>query len=707
MDDNLIETIEGSFYKTIFRSSDYMVSLFMTSDGSITVTGPSFDYDSNSKYVLVGKYVIHPKYGFQFELISLSKYIPSAKEEIIKYLSSPIYKGIGKKAAEKIYAVYGDDTLRILKNDINAINEVNLTESQKRAIIDGFSLQDDNTNDIVFELINLGYTSKEANQIYIKYKEEVPMILQDNPYRLYLDMYGIPFKKVVECSEKINIADKELKYKEALLIYLFKEVSFRTGDIYLYEDDFSSSYYKNYSDFDIVLDKCLKDKYLIQEDNRYYLKNDYYDEFYISKYLNELNNDEFVIDEINLKDAICTNESSYSIQYDANQISAIENFFNNPISLIVGGPGTGKTTIIKAIVEIYNNFFPFNNVIVIAPTGRAAKRINEICDVQSKTIHSLLRWNKEDNTFAFDESNPILYDAIIIDEFSMVDNSLFASLLKASSRVKKICIIGDDNQLPSIRQGNVLKDLIDSNIFPLTRLTNIHRQKEGNEIIDLAYEIINNQVNFDNYHNDVTFVNQSNFSKNDLINMIDQNLLDGYSLDDIQILSPMYRGQFGIDSLNLSLQSSFNPEDNVKVEKRIGDTLYRENDKILQLKNRPDDDVYNGDIGVLEEIDILNRTFLINYNDIYIYYSFDDLNDISLAYSMSVHKSQGSEYNIVYFICSKQHSIMLYKKLIYTAISRAKHKLIIIGDRDTFNRAIKRDLRNRKTTLVSRLLEYK
>lgn len=707
MIDEQIEIIEGSFYKTIYKSNNYMVSIFYTSDGPITVTGPSFDYEKSCKYTLSGKYVDHPKYGFQFEILNITKFLPSAKEEIIKYLSSPLFKGIGKKAAEKIYDVFGDETLRIIKKDISSIDSINLTDTQKKGLIEGFSTIEDSGSDALFELINLGYSSKEANHIYMHYKDITTDILKDNPYKFYLDMYGIPFNKVKDCSKNLEIDNKEYKFKEAYLIYIFKELSFRLGDTYLYEEDFRHEYDKNFDDFDDILQVCINHEYLVMEDNRIYLKQDYLDEFYISKYLNELNNDRFNIDDINLDEAIKSNSYSESIEYDTKQIQAIKNFYNNSFSMIVGGPGTGKTTLIKAIVDIYNDYFPFNNIMVIAPTGRAAKRINEICNVESKTIHSLLRWNKEDNTFIYNEDNPILFDALIIDEFSMVDSNLFASLLKASSRVSKICIIGDDNQLPSIRQGNVLSDLLCANLFPLTRLEEIHRQKEGNEIIKLAYEIIDNDIHLDQYGNDVLFVDQTSFNKNDLVSMINTNLNDGYTLDDIQVLSPMYRGQFGIDSLNTSLQHSFNPSSNNKVEKRIADCLYRENDKILQLKNRPDDDVYNGDIGYLKEIDLNEKTFLIYYNDIPIFYNFDDLNDISLAYALSVHKSQGSEYNIVYFMCNKEHSIMLYKKLIYTAISRAKNKLIIVGDKTTFLNATNKESRIRKTTLINRLINYK
>ena len=465
--EELIETIEGSFKKTIYRSINYMVAVFDTSDGPITVTGPSFDYESNCKYSISGKYVDHPKYGFQFEMLSISKYLPSAKEEIIKYLSSPIFKKVGPKAAEKIYAVFGDESLRILKKDLDALDEVNISDIQKQSIKDVFMSDQDDTSESLFKLIELGFNSREAHLIYAHFKEELLEIINDNPYRFYLEVYGINLKRVYECTKNLEIENKERKFKIAYLVSIFKQVSFNLGDTYLLEEDFRYLYDKEYRDFDEILISTINEGYLVLDENRIYLKQDYEDENYISNYLNNHNIDDLHIDEVNLDIAIDDSAAYQNITYDIKQKEAIKNFFNNNFSIVVGGPGTGKTTIIKEMVELFTNYFEYNTIIVAAPTGRAAKRITEICNVTSKTIHSLLRWNKEDNTFAFDNKNPLTYDAIIIDEFSMVDNGLFAALLKASDRVKKICIIGDDNQLPSIRQGNVLYDLIHSNIFPL------------------------------------------------------------------------------------------------------------------------------------------------------------------------------------------------------------------------------------------------
>ena len=395
-------------------------------------------------------------------------------------------------------------------------------------------------------------------------------------------------------------------------------------------------------------------------------------------------------------------EDKLSISYHEIQKEAIFRFFSNSISIIVGGPGTGKTTMIKALSEIFKQLYPFGNLIVTAPTGRAAKRINEICDVESKTIHSLLKWNKENNTFIYNVENPLIYDTLIIDEFSMVDNSLFASLLKACGRVKKICIIGDNNQLPSIRPGNLLNDLIDSGKIPVTLLEHNYRQSKGNEIIALAADIRNNDVDLKRFENDITFFDIRH-DRFDLVSLIKEDIKEGYMLDEIQVLAPMYKGEWGIDSLNYSLQEAFNPKDPYKKEKKSGKYIYRENDKILQLKNRPNDDVYNGDIGILEDIDDKEKSLMVNYSGTYVFYPFEELDDISLAYALSVHKAQGSEYQAVYFIFNRNNYHMLNRNLIYTAISRAKKKLVIIGSQELLKEGLYRQMKRRNTTLKEKL----
>ena len=704
MDEELIEIIEGNFSRTIFKSDNYMVCKFETNEGSITVTGPSFDYDLGQKYILSGTYVDHPKYGIQFNIKTIDKYIPTQKDEIINFLSSKSFKGIGKKAAEKIYDHFGDDTLRILKDKPDLINDLDLTEKQLIGLSDGFKNLNDPQNEIMFFLASNGFNNIDSQKIFNRFRFSTIDVANDNPFKFYNEVYGINFGKVKDFARKIEFEDKENKYRESFLINLISEFTFNTGDIYISEEDLLRilEKYGSLDNYEDILQRCIDNNYLIKKVEKIYLFDDYNDENYIAIYLKSFESD-LILDDTLIQEGIDLNENMLNISYDPLQKQAINNFFRNGISIIVGGPGTGKTTIVKAMVNMFKDYFPYNNLIVVAPTGRAAKRINEICDVEAKTIHSLLRWNLETNTFVYDIDNPIMYDAIIIDEFSMVDNNLFASLLKACRNIKKICIIGDDNQLPSIRPGYVLNNLIESNVFTTTHLISNYRQSSGSEIISLSNDVIENDIDLNRYTKDIKFLDIKKDSFN-LVQMIKDDVNNGYSLDEIQVLAPMYKGEWGIDNLNKQLQSAFNPKDKSKKEKEFGNTLFREEDKILQLKNRPNEDVFNGDIGKLEDIDFKEKTLLVNYNDVYCFYSYEELNEISLAYAMSVHKSQGSEYQIVYFIISRNNMHMLNKKLVYTAISRAKTKLTIIGEESVFNKGVSNMMRKRNTTLVEKLI---
>ena len=682
-----------------------MVTRFKTQDGPITVTGPSFDYEENQLYRLSGSYVDHPRYGFQFSMLTIEKILPDKKEEIISFLGSKAFKGIGKKTAEKIYAHFGDETLNLLKERPEAIFEVTLSNKQYASLQEGFQNLNDPENDILFHLVSNGFNNNEAQRIFSTFKLATMEVGKDNPFRFYNDIYGIRFEAVKQYASKIEFSDAQLKYKVSYLIYFLKEYTFNSGNIFIEEEELFAYLRRQGQNNDIyeAIDMAIEENYIVKEENRYYLSADYNDERFIAQYLNSFDN-ELTLSEELIQEGIENCENSLNITYDDVQKKAIRDFFQNGISFIVGGPGTGKTTIVKGMVEIFKQYFPFSNLIVVAPTGRAAKRINEICDVESKTIHSLLKWNKESNLFAYDIDNPILYDCLIIDEFSMVDNSLFASLLKAGSRIKKLCIIGDNNQLPSIRPGELLSDLLLSKMFTVTELKVNHRQAEGSEIISLANDIIKNDVDLDRYHKDISFysIYENSF---DLISLIKQDMADGYSINDIQVLSPMYKGNWGIDNLNVLLQNTFNPQDINKKEKKAGQFTFRIDDKILQLKNRPTDDVYNGDIGILAEIDEKEKYMMVDYSNIYVFYEYEELSDIALAYAMSVHKSQGSEYPIVYFVISKNNLRMLNRKLIYTAISRAKNKLVIIGDSALFMQGLSYMMKKRNTTLIKRLME--
>ena len=386
--------------------------------------------------------------------------------------------------------------------------------------------------------------------------------------------------------------------------------------------------------------------------------------------------------------------------------------------ILTGGPGTGKTTIVKAAIDVFSRMNRDCPISLVAPTGRAAKRLSELTGLESQTIHRLLKWDIQKNEFMHDAQHPLETSLLIIDEFSMVDTVLFARLLEACSKVEKILIIGDHEQLPSVSPGNVLRDLLLIESIPTIRLNKIYRQKESSGIVKMAHEIRNDEMQsfdlFDDYK-DIHFMDCANtqvlgFTKK----IVEKALSEGYSNSEIQVLAPMYQGIAGIDALNEMLQDVMNPKSEFHQEIRVGQRVFREGDKILQLKNRVDDNVFNGDIGTLVEIrlkdnvETLSDTIVVDFDGIFVEYPANDFNSITLAYCMSIHKAQGSEFKIVILPILNDYYVMLQKKLLYTGITRAKQSLFLLGQRQAFVRGITtQKTKERCTYLKERFNEEK
>lgn len=371
------------------------------------------------------------------------------------------------------------------------------------------------------------------------------------------------------------------------------------------------------------------------------------------------------------------------------------------------------STIVEAIIKLYTQLNPDQKIELVAPTGRAAKRLSEVTGLEACTIHRLLKWDLHTNTFAVDSQNPLNCDLLVIDEFSMVDSLLFARLLEASRKVTKILLIGDDQQLPSVAPGHVLKDLLESGQVPTVRLERIYRQSKESGIITLAHDIRNDyydhHVFFD--YQDIHFQTCQSY---DVVNyvkiLVTKAIEEGYDYHDIQVLAPMYNGVAGIDALNDCLQDLLNPADKWKQELRVGKRVFREGDKILQLKNRVEDNVFNGDIGVLEEVclkdnfEYLKDTLIVNFDGVYVEYTAEDFYTITHAYCMSIHKSQGNEFKIVIMPVLKDYYIMLRKNVLYTGLTRAKQSLFILGHPQAFAYAIANNHDEKRRTTLQKFL---
>ncbi len=702
------------------ESSNYIVALIEVEqeDKLITMNGYMNNFNDYEKYAFIGDYEIHPKYGKQFKLSEYRIIYAKESEEIIKYLSSPLFKGIGKALATQIVNTLGEECLEKIKEDKHNLDLVRGMTEKRREIIYEALTNGDYDQEVMQFFMGHGISLKNLGLIQAYYQEKTLEILQNNPYQLVEDIDGIGFKTADELALKTGGTLDNPNRIKAGIIYSIKQYGFNTGSTYCYLDEIKIMFSKiiyNIEEvsFNEYLDELIDEGLIIQRGDKYYYFEMDEAEKNIAEYLKiRINKPDELFDEKEVERLLTNYEKTQGMCYAAKQKEALNYFLKSSCMILTGGPGTGKTTIVQALLKVYSALYPDDRIGLVAPTGRAAKRLTELTGIYACTIHRLLKWDLHSNTFAMNKSNPLDLDVLIIDEFSMVDCLLLSKLFEAGRGINKVLFIGDYHQLPSVAPGNILQDLMEAGVKTI-ELDEIFRQAKDSGIIQLAHHIIHNEIEnmdlFEQYR-DINFFPCINYDVVKNVKIIVKKAIDeGYDTNDIQVLVPMYQGVAGIDALNDALQDVFNPIDEFNDSYQIGRKEYRVGDKILQLKNRPDDDVFNGDIGTLVEIcrkdnfEYLQDTLIVDFDGNFVEYTSNTFNTITHAYCMSIHKSQGNEFKIVIMAVLSDYYIMLRRNLLYTAITRAKQSLFILGNSKAFMHGLAnyQDSR-RKTSLKSR-----
>ncbi len=727
-----MEEIKGKIRQTIYKNENgFFVGTFRIKETSseimqefvnktITISGTILDPNEEETYLLNGEYARHERYGYQFKINSYEKEKPTSKDAVVEFLASPLIKGCGEKTARKIVETLGESAIDLIKENKNNLFLVPEMTEKKADSIYVSILNHSSNDDLIIELKSLGFSIGDATKIIKKYKDKTSVYLHENLYH---------FKKIIDFNKLDYIyiqnfdSESDVRKKECILETM-KRTSDTNGDVYYFEEEIYSNlktYFKiilEQEEFKFLLEELFKEGFIVIEQERYYLKENYIMEHDIAKHLSKIIN----LPKRELKDfedSINALETCIGVSYNLEQKNAIKNALENRISIISGGPGTGKTTIINAITRLYiemNSLSPIDvvtNIALLAPTGRASKKLAETTHIPAMTIHRYLKWNKDTNDFAINEYNKNNHTLIIVDETSMLDTFLFDSLLKGIGSNIQLILVGDTFQLPSVGAGLILNDLVDSCLFSYNPLERIYRQSENSYIADLAREIKEHTLSdtFMEKKDDYNFLMTDSKEITKMIKEICKRSIEkGLKTDDMQILAPMYKGENGIDNLNLALQELFNPPKEELKELKLGDIIYREGDKVLQLANNPDCNVYNGDIGYIKTIELKcnqrkKEIVTIDFDGNYVEYTKEDLYMIKHAYAITIHKSQGSEFSHVILPISKNYYKMLYNKLIYTGVSRAKKSLVIVGEKNAFIMALNNDYSsNRKTTLKSVLM---
>ncbi|WP_170270050.1 ATP-dependent RecD-like DNA helicase [Heliorestis acidaminivorans] len=705
-----MEQIEGKLVRTLFQEETYTVVLFKNKKSTITVVGHFLSPQIGLTYALEGEWVEHPKFGKQFRLASYKVVPPTTAKEMEKFLTSSVLKGIGRKITKKLVKAFGSDAIKILREEPDKLKDLpDLSEEDINEIMEAYHDFDYGEN-LFVSLTQYGLESELVYKIFRHYGRTSLAVIEDNPYSLCLDIREINFEKADRIASQLGFPHNDSKRMEGAMLFSLL-LSRDEGHVFLptstlvnraIEVLHSSSYYIDIAkeqDISEQLLKTIQDGKINYYCDGCYLPDLFWAEQEVVEHLYQIKANNKLW-QVKVEKVIKTMEEDFGITYAPEQKEAFYALAHKGVTVITGGPGTGKTTIVKGLIALVNRATPNGKITLCAPTGRAAKRLAETTGQPAFTIHKVLGLTGREKEYSSYDIEVLEADVIIVDEVSMVDILMMATLLRSLKKGVKLVLVGDKDQLPSVGPGQVLKDIIAQSMGEIIRLQHVFRQEDTSEIVLNAHLINEGQFPDISSKKDFIFIQRSRLqaSRDALIETVHRAIeRAGYTLDDIQVLSPMRYTDVGVWNLNKALQELLNPLEVGQREVKAGFYNLRSGDKVMQLKNNYEKEVFNGDVGFITEILLRSDeetdedTIIVQFDDT-ISYPRSEWDQLTLAYTTTVHKAQGSEYPIVIMPLTFQHRRMLRRNLLYTAVTRAREKVILIGEQEALAYAVQNNI---------------